>query len=173
MKLLGVLIVDTSTLGVHLTRVNAIAVHCGSSSVCCFCSFAYFPRCLVLHPLNRVAPMSSDAPFGNLLMPLRAVLPLLFEFVRHPGKSWQCVGNFPADCSGMRADSHDSEGNWAKLLSFNQAGFPMGCATAWDPSRQGQLKSMAICCSVVVCGWCMWCCVFCLLRCFLLLISDV
>eukprot|EP00752_Nemacystus_decipiens_P008666 g7736.t2 len=31
-------------------------------------------------------------------------------------------------------DSHDSEGNWAKLLSFNQAGFPMGCATAWDPS---------------------------------------
>eukprot|EP00903_Cladosiphon_okamuranus_P015389 g14214.t1 len=32
-------------------------------------------------------------------------------------------------------DSHDSEGNWAKLLSFNQAGFPMGCATAWDPSR--------------------------------------
>ncbi|CAM9383634.1 unnamed protein product, partial [Ectocarpus fasciculatus] len=32
-------------------------------------------------------------------------------------------------------DSDDSEGNWAQLLSFNQAGFPMGCATAWDPTR--------------------------------------
>ncbi|CAM9380169.1 unnamed protein product [Ectocarpus sp. 6 AP-2014] len=32
-------------------------------------------------------------------------------------------------------DNDDSEGNWAQLLSFNQAGFPMGCATAWDPTR--------------------------------------
>ncbi|CAN0187969.1 unnamed protein product, partial [Scytosiphon promiscuus] len=35
----------------------------------------------------------------------------------------------------MLADSDDSECNWAKLLSFSQAGFPMGCATAWDPTR--------------------------------------
>lgn len=32
-------------------------------------------------------------------------------------------------------DDDDSEANWAKLLSFSQAEFPMGCATAWDPTR--------------------------------------
>ncbi|CAM9362615.1 unnamed protein product, partial [Discosporangium mesarthrocarpum] len=42
-------------------------------------------------------------------------------------------------------DSPDSEGSWAKLVSFSDAGFPMGCATAWDPTRTARDAGLVGC----------------------------
>ncbi|CAM9568049.1 unnamed protein product [Pylaiella littoralis] len=51
----------------------------------------------------------------------------------HVSEAFEALTGAPTET--IMLDNDDSECNWAKLLSFSQAGFPMGCATAWDPSR--------------------------------------
>ncbi|CAM9925149.1 unnamed protein product [Sphacelaria rigidula] len=51
----------------------------------------------------------------------------------HVCEAFEALTGAPTET--VELDDNDSEGNWAKLLSFSQAEFPMGCATAWDPTR--------------------------------------
>lgn len=121
----------------------------------------------------------SDLSVCHLYVAHPSALPVLFCFAllktqlqirgtmleisrKYPGNM---RGNFlPAGRRGTEVDSDDSECNWAKLLSFSQAGFPMGCATAWDPSRQEQRgSSYSSDCVAAIAAAAVGCCVLLLL----------